>query len=197
MDSLIEKLRISSRDVHQQIEQTILLKGLVTGNIDVTQYRMLIQTMYTMCSDFYQYFQHNLHQTPFAQFIPHACRLNELREDLLLLGQTDIYTPKPLVNFKHQPETALGAMYVLLGAANGAQYLTHAIDKNHHEEIREARHFFTKHGDARLVIWADFVEKLSNNVLSDEQQSNIVASAIKTFCFITNKLKDAIEVHYG
>jgi heme oxygenase len=197
MDGLIEKLRIASRPVHQQVEQTILLKRLVAGSIDPTQYRMLIQTMYAVCSDFFQYFQQNLQQTPFAKFIPHACRLVELKQDLLLLGLTDFYTPKQLINFKQRPEAALGAMYVLLGSANGAQFLTRAIDQNLNKQIQEARYFFTHQSEARSVIWADFVEILGSSVFGHEQQSNIVESAINTFCFIAKKLDDVIEVEHG
>lgn len=192
MDGLIDKLRIATRPVHQQVEQTVLLKGLVAGSIDATAYRILIQTMYAVCSDFFQYFQHNLDQTSFAKFIPYACRLSELKQDLLLLGQIDFHTPKPLINFKQQPETAIGAMYVLLGAANGAQFLTHAIDKNLNEGIREARHFFTNQSEARLIIWANFVETLSSSVFSHEQQSDIVESAVNSFGYIAKELEHAI-----
>lgn len=202
MDGLLETLRTSCRPMHQQVEQTFLLTSLVNRTIHLPHYRMLIQAMYEVCCDFYPYLQRNLQQTEFTNFVSPACRVSELKRDLHLLGQAVNYTPNPLMNVEDDLEVALGAMYVLLGSANGAQYLAKLIDQNPHEEVKRARHFFSHDSEGRLVTWRAFIEKLGNLAFNSTQQTKIATSALNTFYLIKTKLDIAVvadgsEVKYG
>lgn len=202
MDDLIGKLRVSCKPVHYQVEQTFLLQQLVAGNISENDYLTLLQTMHGICADFSQYFQHNLAHTPYADFIDYACRLVELKQDLSLLGQYHAYSPQPLIEFADDPDAAMGAMYVLLGAANGAQYLSQAIDRNPNPQVKAARQFFSNNITLRLQTWKRFVDALSLANHRQAQHGCTVHAAVSMFGYMSQQLDRAVwmktsEVSHG
>ena len=172
-----ERLKISTRDVHAQVEKE-LVKYI--KNIDSKDnYLSLLELFY----GFYAPLNNLCLVVPMPQNVEdytHTHHIELLKDDLTVMGTRNIE------NFNSNfPEIknfyqALGALYVMKGSMLGGKIISSMIRKRV-EGIEDS--FFTSGGQDVQSNWSDFKTTI-DNITHPQHQEAVIESAMSTFnCF--------------
>jgi len=174
------KLRTETRFLHDQIEQSFLIKKIMSCQITREEYLLLLEKFYGFIA-------------PCESLINElACKnLITGRSKSLLLAQ-DLQTLKMNKSIffitsqcDHLPqlseiEDVLGYLYVMEGSTLGGQIITKMLQKQLQISATHGGAVFYGYGNKTKAMWDDFCQNL-NRVQDIAQQNKILLSARLTY----------------
>jgi heme oxygenase (biliverdin-IX-beta and delta-forming) len=185
--TLIEKLRLACASSHQELETNPLLCQLSAPDIEKNTYSFILQKFLAINSVYSEYLYDCLASHSSNILIDKACRLTELKQDLMLIAPSFNDFAKPKLDLIHDEATALGVLYVLLGSTLGGRQIGKQLIQNHDPKIKLAVHYFVGDVSDRRVIWKKFIQLLDDYPHDELMRGTLVLGAKNTF--------NAIQIH--
>lgn len=173
--NLHEKLRQGTKEQHIKIESVPLFKRVMTANITVEQYQLLLQALYgyiAPCEGLIQ-------SSSYYFLLAERKKMALLESDLLALGMgTHAISELPRCGFLpdlNDYEQMLGFLYVFEGSTLGGQIITKMLKKNLQLRPDYGLLYFHGYGKNTVAKWDDFCKLL--NETTEDQDTRIIGSA--------------------
>jgi len=196
MHTLMQALRQSTHDAHQQLEKLPFSSALQTGILPLTSYFSYLQAM----SEVYSVLECELTLSADANI---AAVWNDTLRKLPAIERDIAYfapyhlssipavqlAVQPLVqqltyHAVNQPQAMLGYLYVLEGSTLGAQILTQWVIRCFGLEIPHGVAFLYGYGDATQAHWQDFSAQMNRLEITHSQKTTIIEAACEAFAGI-------------
>lgn len=177
---LRKQLQEETKSLHDNIEQTFLLKKILRQEITLSDYQLLIQKFYGFirpcevlidsltCKSVIK----NRKKTPWLEQDSQALKLSNNNDPELSMC---LYLPV-LSNY----EEALGYLYVIEGSTLGGQIISKILKTQLQITMNQGGRFFYGYGDQTKAMWNNFCLELYR-INPIEQKNKIIHSAIQTF----------------
>lgn len=177
---LRKRLREQTKSLHDEIEQTFLLKKILQQELSLSDYQLLIRKFYGFVSPC----EVLINSLTCKSVIKNRKKKNWLEQDLRALKMLDNSDTKLMICLNlpclSGYEQVLGYLYVMEGATLGSQLITKML-KNQLQITQDwGGRFFHGYGDKTAMMWRDFCLAL-HSINHVEQQNKIIHSAINTF----------------
>lgn len=177
---LRKRLQEETKSLHDEIEQSPLLKKIPQREITLSDYQLLIQKFYgfiTPCEDLIDSLTcksiiENRKKKPWLEQDLHALKISN-NNDVKLSLCLDL----PALS---EYEQVLGYLYVMEGSTLGGQVITKMLKSQLQITLDQGCRYFHGYGDKTKIMWNDFCLDLCS-ITSIEQQNKIIQSAIDTF----------------
>lgn len=184
---MIERLKIETRDLHEQIEEKNKAKQIMDHSIGLDAYKLLLR------ENFWAY---SKTETEIQRFLPNFSGKKhlQLQKDLEQLG-VPVEIPSKSDTFECRSYAeALGAAYVVEGSALGGMVLAKNLKKCVALQEIEKHHFFN--GDKEnLQDWKIFKEELEQYDFTIAEEQEAVEKAKDTFRFFYAVFEGAQKVN--
>ncbi|MBA2651320.1 MAG: biliverdin-producing heme oxygenase [Tatlockia sp.] len=177
---LRKRLQEETKCLHDQIEQTFLLKKILLKEITLSDYQLLIQQFYgfiTPCEALIDSLScksviKNRKKKPWLEQDLHALKIS---------NNTNLY-PSVCIDLPvlSEYEQVLGYLYVIEGATLGGQLITKMIKSQLEITADQGGRFFHGYGDKTKIMWSKFCMNLCS-ITQAEQKNKIIYSASDTF----------------
>lgn len=172
---MIERLKLETRDLHEQIEEENLAKQIMNHSIDEETYKLLLLQ---------NYLAYRETENEIKKFLPHfeAEKHLQLKEDLDSLKVSTERPSKNAIFECHSKAEALGAAYVVEGSALGGMVLAKNLIKCEGLKEIKVHHFFS--GDkGSLNTWKCFKEEIEQYAFTEAEELEAINKAKETFQF--------------
>lgn len=175
---LRKQLREQTKILHDQIEQTFLLKKILQQEITLSDYKLLIQTFY----GFIMPCEALIDLLTCKSVIKNRKKKPWLEQDLLALKIENINKQSICIDLPDlsEYEQVMGYLYVIEGATLGGQVLTKMIEAQLPITKDQGGRFFHGYGEKTKIMWNKFCLDL-DSITHLEQQYKIINSANDTF----------------
>ena len=179
---MIEKLRSETRELHQEIEKDNLAGLILTHQIIVEDYKLLLLQ---------NYIAYKVTETQIKKFLPNfkTDKSEQLNADLddLEVNTTIVEEYMNLFNCNSKAE-AIGAAYVVEGSALGGLMISKELKHCEKLSAVENFHFFNGERDG-LKSWRAFCKDLKSYNFTPEQEEEVIKKAKETFLFFGHIFK--------
>ena len=188
----LQRLRSKTANSHQLIEQNSASQLLISKKVTIAQYAHYLKRLYGFVYGFEKMVFPILEHNPFLQ-------LNERRKshfiqaDLALLNQT---AAQPYVSDEifsiHYPTAAaaFGGMYVLEGSTLGGQIISKHLSKILGAAVAGKTTYLSAYASQTGTMWKSFLQLLCEAAASNNNEDEIIASAVNTFSLLNNCLSE-------
>lgn len=177
---LRKRLQEETKSLHDNIEQTFLLKKILQQEITLSDYHLLIQKFY----GFIRPCEALIDSLPCSSVIKYRKKKPWLEQDLLSLNRSNHQdTTLPMcidLPVLSEYEQVLGYLYVMEGATLGGQIITKMLKMQLRITLDQGGRFFHGYGDKTKIMWNHFCLDLCG-INYIEQQNKIIHSASDTF----------------
>jgi len=179
------RLREETSQQHALLEQRMLAGGLLGDDLARSSYRALLARFHGFYAPFESLLANATDWESLGPVGPYRARTPRLASDLLALGVADDALERlprcaDLPILSGLPR-ALGARYVVEGAALGGQIITRHVRRTLNLDVETGCAFFTGDGEEVGRHWRAFLGLLESRLLALDDQSAAVAAAAETF----------------
>lgn len=184
------QLRKETKFLHDQIEQSPLLKKIIDQKISLEEYRFLIKKFYNFIAPC----EALINALPCKPIIAGREKTVLLEEDLRALGVIDhVYSEKSWCSLPQlsEREHVLGYLYVMEGSTLGGQIITQMLQTQLHISVDQGGKFFYGYGKKTKMMWNNFCRDL-NNVSDIALQDKIIQSARLTYNTLNEWLNSVV-----
>lgn len=194
-DSIMQRLRAETSDLHSQAESRTLQREIAKGEISRESFVAYLGQLYHVHRALESALagQRNHHPAIAALATPDRMRIPDLDRDLAFYG----VDPERLEVGKTAGEFAaliertrssngvalLGALYVLEGSTNGGRFLANVLRKSWDLD-RDGLAYFDPYGDQQPQQWAAFKREMDSASLEADDEDAVVEMAKQTFAAI-------------
>lgn len=173
---MMNKLRVETRELHEEIEKDNLAGLIISNKIEMEEYKLLLLQ---------NYIAYKITETEIAKHLHNfnTTKSEQLQQDLEALEVDYSLEGKYLEEFscKNKAE-AIGAAYVVEGSALGGMLISRQLKNCANLANIERHHFFNGNKD-NLKSWKDFSKEIDTTTLSPEEEAKAVEMAKETFRF--------------
>lgn len=177
---LRKRLKEETKSLHDEIEQTCLLKKILQQEITLSDYQLLIKKFYgfiTPCEDL-------ISSLICKSVIENRKKKPWLEQDLreLEISNNDDTKFQRCIDLPilSEHEHVLGYLYVMEGATLGGQVITKILENQLQITQDKGGRFFYGYGDETKMMWNEFCSLLCH-INDIQQQNKIIHSASNTF----------------
>jgi heme oxygenase (biliverdin-IX-beta and delta-forming) len=183
VNTILQRLRLETRDAHAAIESTL---ALTEKRLTLGAYRQVIESFY----GFYKPVEHAIANAAHAAPMPVWLNLDARRKTVLLEADLKRLNPHavsaPLLCDMLPPldkiAQRLGCLYVLEGATLGGVLISRHIRENLGIYPESGGRFFQGYGCATAAMWSDYrAGLLAFATLAPQDEDLIIATARATF----------------
>lgn len=183
---MILRLKEETRELHEQIEEKNLAKQIMSHNIDLETYKLLL---------FQNFIAYYYTETQIEKFLPNykGRKHLQLRKDL---EQLQISAELPFKNdiFEcHSLAEAFGAAYVVEGSALGGLVIAKNLDKCPALDPVDEHYFFNGNKN-NLEDWRNFKIQLEAHTFSESEEKEALEKAKETFQFFDSVFSRRYEL---
>ena len=183
---LLDLLKDSTSQYHQQIEQIEFLKKIITNEITLLEYKKLLCQLYGFISPCEKVIPPRFHYV--IEGREKSSLLNSDLSELNCDTSRDFLFCRNIPNLNTLPEV-FGFLYVLEGSTLGGQIITKSLKQNVQLLPVIPTRYFNAYGKQTRKYWDAFLKSLIEHDFKDNQKENLVTSAINTFSSLYNWLK--------
>ena len=172
---MTERLKVETRELHEQIEGKNLARQIMDHTIVLETYKLLLLQNYLA-------YYHT--ETEIQKFLPsyQGKKHLQLEQDLEQFGMMEEIPLKNGIFECSSKAEALGAAYVVEGSALGGMVLARNIKKC--SALTHVEHHFFFNGDKdNLEDWKEFKEQLENHPFTPQEELEAIEKAKDTFRF--------------
>lgn len=176
--NLHERLRIHTRQAHNQIEKNYFFSLILHQEISLIQYKELLSKLY----GFIRPCEAMINQLPYKEIVTSKLKEPLLKNDLKALGVINLEDVNQCDVLPSLTDlyTLLGYFYVIEGSTLGGQVITKLLQKGLKITKTNGGSYFLGYGDQTLDNWQHFCKEL-NQITDKKQQDNIIKAAQLTF----------------
>ncbi len=191
--SIMDRLRIETRELHTYAETRPLQKALIKGSLPRETYvEYLGQMLLVHAALEGEIRKHTSSHRAFAAvWREYQEREGNLRADLESLG-VDPVTIEPLPATRatvemierasHEtPMTLLGMLYVLEGSTNGSRFIARAIARAYNLEPGPGLSYLDPYGEKQTALWQQFKDDMNSVGFENDEMDALVESAKHMF----------------
>ncbi len=174
---IIQRLKLETRELHEQVEAQNLAKQIMDHSIDLETYKLLLLQ---------NFIAYQATETAIKQFLPKYSgkKHRQLLRDLEQLGVSAEIPSKDVFMCQSKAE-AMGAAYVVEGSALGGMLIAKNLQKCMGLASVNQHHFFN--GDKiNLKNWNSFKTVLEQYEFSKAEENEALEKAKQTFRFFQN-----------
>lgn len=187
-DLFIKNLRQETAASHQQLEENRLSKAILNPSVSLSDYQAYLSALYAVtiaCED--QVFPAISTIVPDLQ---ERYKSGKIIEDLSFTGMSDVQIDAlPVCQFEFSsPAEALGIIYVIEGSTLGGRILYKHIHETLGFDPERGAAYFWGYGTQTGILWKSFISAFSQFAVENDNGSQIIDSAVKTFIIIDNWL---------
>lgn len=183
---ILEALKAETMTIHHELEQVLLLKKIMTREIELQEYTKLLQIFY----QFIHPRETNIKRT-FPNFLKGREKSGLLLADLSHLQNADSNSSvchETSLTISTEPEV-FGYLYVMEGATLGGQVITQALKQNPRLPNDVATQYFNAYGKDTRRKWLDFTRVLCEKNVTPTQHSQVLRSAVENFTALLHWLQ--------
>lgn len=172
---MIQRLRVETRELHEEVEAQNLAKQIMDHSIDLDTYKLLLLQ---------NFIAYRATENAISPFLPgySGKKHGLLLQDLEQLGMSSEIPLEKDIFECHSKAEALGAAYVVEGSALGGMLLAKNLQKCSQLNLVEQHHFFS--GDKEnLKDWGSFKTVLEQHQFSKVEEDETLEKAKQTFRF--------------
>jgi heme oxygenase len=187
-DLFIKNLRQQTAASHQHLEDNKLSKALLSPSLALSDYQAYLSALYAVtiaCED--QVFPAVSHIVPDLQ---DRYKSGKIIEDLSFTGLSDVQIDAlPVCQFEFSsPAEALGIMYVIEGSTLGGRILYKHVHETLGLSFEKGAAYFWGYGAQTGILWKSFISAFSQFAVENNNSTEMIESAIKTFVMIDHWL---------
>lgn len=190
--TVMDTLRTCTQDLHTDAEGQDFQRSMGTGNVQREPYIKYLGQLYYMhkhISELLEQHKSNpaIHKVlkPYHQDL--TCVTNDLAYfdrgvgDEAMLPSTKRINDHLTELAEGNPESLLGALYVLEGSTNGAKFLAKSMRKALGCPVERGASYFDRYGEEQRPRWMKFKEDMVACNFSEAQTNELVAAARRMF----------------
>jgi heme oxygenase len=204
-DSIMQRLKTETRDLHSHAESRVLQRQIASGEIERDAFVAYLGQLYFVHRALETALEESRGANSAINSIATADRMRiaDLDRDLSFHGQDpdDLEANEAASRFMARidetkttmPVALLGALYVLEGSTNGGRFLARALRKSWNLDA-EGLAYFDPYGDEQPQRWAAFRRDMDGSSFDAAQHQAIVEMAKATFVAIS-AVSDEVANH--
>ena len=200
---IMERLRESTRELHNQAEGHEFQKLLGGGKVAVDQYITYLEQLLVIHRTLAQELEKAGSRPVEAIVEARHTNLDSLHLDLGHF-QKSPETAEPLPSTRKfleelkataqaDPAALLGYLYVLEGSTNGARFMARTLREGLALPQSAGATYFDRYGPSQREYWMDFKARMNELELSPEQQEKIIETAKATFQIFFDMGEEILE----
>lgn len=170
--NVIDKLRTSTKSLHNRLDQNSDLKRLLSPNVHFKDYVLYLRLFH----EIHGYIEPML-EDELSENVSFERRVDDIKEDLNKLGMPPILL-KNNQDLQLSNKEALGAFYVLEGSRLGGKMIADRLEKN----LTIQDHSFSFLKKRPNYSWKDTLSAIEREAKGFEKET--IEGAVKTFNFI-------------
>jgi len=178
------QLKMATKAAHQKTEQLSYSAKIISGQLRLEEYSLLMATHYAVYQTVYDFTGHELPTShPLQQYIDVHC-IQHICTDLKHLNRTPTIFPSSPSLLKEPGSceaSSCGALYVLEGSRLGARVVLKHLRQSKTFEGFKAFNFYQHQISAKPGHWKKFLELTAKLLTTPEQVRKATSSAISTF----------------
>jgi len=187
----LQRLRSKTANSHQLIEQNSASQLLISKEVTIVQYAHYLKSLYG--------FVYGFEKMVFPILKHHLLQINDrkkshfIQADLTMLNQT---AAQPYVSDElfstHYPTAAaaFGGMYVLEGSTLGGQIISKHLSKVLGAAVDGKTTYLSAYANQTGTMWKSFLQLLCEAGTSNNNEDEIIDSAVNTFALLNNCLSE-------
>ncbi|MDX2071682.1 MAG: biliverdin-producing heme oxygenase [Haliscomenobacter sp.] len=188
----LQRLRSKTANSHQLIEQNSASQLLISEEVTIVQYAYYLKSLYGFVHGFEKMVFPILKHNPLLQ-LNERSKSHFIQADLAMLNQT---AAQPYVSDElfstHYPTAAaaFGGMYVLEGSTLGGQIISKHLSKVLGTAVTGKTTYLSAYASQTSTMWKSFLQLLCEAAASNNNEDEIIESAVNTFALLNNCLSD-------
>ncbi len=189
--TLTQVLKKETRKEHQALEKTLILPMKAIKSVE--DYSAILKAFYGFISPL----EKLIHQQVQGSGLPDMQLRRQshwLINDIKSLGgHTDDLVLSERMPLIQKPCQAVGALYVLEGSTLGGQVIVKMLRSSLPQLTGNSLSFFNGYGARTAAMWQSFQHYLDTEVLSAEQQEELLGAARDTFYTFDKWLQSSLK----
>ncbi len=188
----LQRLRSKTANSHQLIEQNRASQLLISEEVNIVQYAHYLKSLYGFVHGFEKMVFPILKHNPLLQ-LNERSKSHFIQADLAMLNQT---AAQPYVSDEifsiHYPTAAaaFGGMYVLEGSTLGGQIISKHLSKVLGAAVAGKTTYLSAYASQTGTMWKSFLQLLCDAAANNNNEGEIIESAVNTFSLLNNCLSD-------
>ena len=188
----LQRLRSKTANSHQLIEQNRASQLLISKEVTIVQYAHYLKSLYGFIHGFEKMVFPILKHNPLLQ-LNERSKSHFIQADLAMLNQT---AAQPYVSDEifsiHYPTAAaaFGGMYVLEGSTLGGQIISKHLSKVLGAAVAGKTTYLSAYASQTGTMWKSFLQLLCDAAANNNNEGEIIESAVNTFSLLNNCLSD-------
>ena len=188
----LQRLRSKTANSHQLIEQNRASQLLISKEVTIVQYAHYLKSLYGFVHGFEKMVFPILKHNPLLQ-LNERSKSHFIQADLAMLNQT---AAQPYVSDEifsiHYPTAAaaFGGMYVLEGSTLGGQIISKHLSKVLGAAVAGKTTYLSAYASQTGTMWKSFLQLLCDAAANNNNEGEIIESAVNTFSLLNNCLSD-------
>ena len=188
----LQRLRSKTANSHQLIEQNRASQLLISKEVTIVQYAHYLKSLYGFIHGFEKMVFPILKHNPLLQ-LDERKKSHFIQADLAMLNQT---AAQPNVSDEifstHYPTAAaaFGGMYVLEGSTLGGQIISKHLSKVLGAAVAGKTTYLSAYASQTGTMWKSFLQLLCDAAANNNNEGEIIESAVNTFSLLNNCLSD-------
>jgi len=201
-ETISERLKAQTRDLHQRAEQGGLPSDLLKGRLPRDRFVAMLEQLLLIHAELEDQIRQQRPSEPrlAALVDDEQFKVQLLRQDLEHLGaDPDSATPTGatfdlIARIRElgtgDPLSLIGLHYVLEGSTNGNRFIAEVARQAYRLDGRAGTRYLDPYGQAQRQRWAGFKQTLRELRFSPEEESRVIDSARAMFTGITRVYED-------
>jgi heme oxygenase (biliverdin-IX-beta and delta-forming) len=188
----LQRLRSKTANSHRLIEQNSASQFLISKEVTIVQYADYLKSLYGFVYGFEKMVFPILKHHQLLQ-INDRKKSHFIQADLAMLNQT---AAQPYVSDElfstHYPTAAaaFGGMYVLEGSTLGGQIISKHLSKILGAAVAGKTTYLSAYASHTGTMWKSFLQLLCEAAASNNNEAEIIESAVNTFALLNNCLSE-------
>ena len=188
----LQRLRSKTANSHQLTEQNSASQLLISKEVTIVQYAHYLKSLYGFVHGFEKMVFPILKHNPLLQ-LNERSKSHFIQADLAMLNQT---AAQPYVSDEifsiHYPTAAaaFGGMYVLEGSTLGGQIISKHLSKVLGAAVAGKTTYLSAYASQTGTMWKSFLQLLCDAAANNNNEGEIIESAVNTFSLLNNCLSD-------